>query len=90
MKKHKDTDISKQWMLDRCASVGVNFLFAGSLGLYWPSWGSGLPSVTARYLSDKQSCIQGQCPPHTSPHRPRQTQANRLLSTMHKPSVENT
>lgn len=52
-----NTDISKEWMLGRCTNVGVNFLFAGSLGPCWPSRGSGLPSVTARYFSDKQSCI---------------------------------
>lgn len=89
MKNINDTDISKEWMLGRCTSVGVNFLFAGSLGPCWPSWGPGLPSLTARYFSDKQSGIQGRHPPHTSPRGPRQTRANRLFSTMCKLSAEN-
>lgn len=64
-------DISKQWMLGRCASVGGNFLFADALGPKWPSWALVYP-LTARYFSDKQSRIQGQHPPHVSP----QTRAN--------------
>lgn len=84
MKNSNDTEISKELMLDRCTAVCINFLFAGSLCPCWPSWGSGLPSLAARYFSDKQNCVQGRQPPHMSPHRPRQTHANRFFSTMCK------
>lgn len=67
-------DISKQWMLGRCASVGVNFLFADALGPKRPSWGSGLPSDCQVFLRQTKpypgSAPTTRLPADQGKHRP--------------------